>query len=193
MPDTARALAGSPTARGSTVLATLNYLRATWGDDMLEAILATLGERGAALRRARTTDFLPYEEVHALWESADARLAQREPHWMEHAGMFSIESLGQELYGGLLRKATPAEFITQAIQPFRLYYSPGTIIPVELEAGRAVLRLVGFDAKGPLFCRRQIGGLRVALRLAGGHNVRVRHVRCVFEDDACCEWEVRWT
>lgn len=187
-------MADYPTARGSTVLATLNYLRATYGDDMLDSILDSLGaEQGDALRRARTTDFLPYERVHALWQSADDRLHTRDPEWMEQAGSFAIESLGQELYAGLLRKASPAEFVTQAIQPFRLYYSPGNLEPVELEAGRAVLRLVGFDPRGPLFCRRQNGGLKVAMRLAGGHDVRVRHVRCVFEQDAYCEWEVRWT
>jgi hypothetical protein len=55
-----------------------------------------------------------------------------------------------------------------------------------------VLRLVGFDHASPIFCRRQTGGLRQAVALAGGENPRVKHVRCVLEGDAFCEWELRW-
>jgi hypothetical protein len=112
---------------------------------------------------------------------------------MEQAGAFAIDSLGQQLYGGLLRKSSPMEFITQSVSLFRLYYAPGDMVPVELEGSRAVARLVDFPAIGPLFCRRQTGGLRRATELAGGKQVRVTHVRCEHEGDAYCEWELRWS
>ena len=60
------------------------------------------------------------------------------------------------------------------------------------EPGHAVLRLVGFDAGTSVFCRRQTGGLRCAITLAGGAEPSTRHVRCVLEGDAFCEWELRW-
>jgi hypothetical protein len=60
------------------------------------------------------------------------------------------------------------------------------------EPGAAVLRLVGFDAGTRLFCQRQTGGLRLALALAGGTAATARHVRCVTEGDAFCEWELAW-
>ena len=97
------------------------------------------------------------------------------------------------MYGGLLRKASPAEFVTQSVSLFRLYYAPGDMVPVEVEPGRAVLRLEGFPTASPLFCARQTGGLRQATELAGGKSVRVRHVRCEHEGDAYCEWELRWS
>jgi hypothetical protein len=186
--------ATTATARGSTVHATLAFIRERYGAAVLGAILDTLdaGVR-AGLERAGMTDELPYEHLLALWRSADEKLRGRDADWMEDAGAFAIESLGQQLYGGLLRKSSPMEFITQSVSLFRLYYAPGDMVPVELEGSRAVARLVDFPAIGPLFCRRQTGGLRRATELAGGKQVRVTHVRCEHEGDAYCEWELRWS
>jgi hypothetical protein len=185
--------ATTATARGSTVHATFAFIRETYGAAVLDTILDTLdaGVR-AILERAAMTDELPYEHLLTLWRSADEALRGRDPDWMEEAGAFAIESLGQQLYGGLLRKSSPMEFITQSVSLFRLYYAPGDMVPVELEGSRAVARLVDFPAIGPLFCRRQTGGLRRATELAGGKQVRVTHVRCEHEGDAYCEWELRW-
>ena len=182
------------TARGSTALATLEFIRQRSGEPTLDAILGRLSEEERArILAATTTDELPYELLLSLWRVADAELAPNHPAWAEEAGAFAIGSLGQQLYGGLLRKASPAEFVTQSVSLFRLYYAPGDIVPVEAEPGRAVVRLIGFDALGTLFCRRQSGGLVRAAELAGGRQVRVRHVRCVHEEDAFCEWEIRWS
>jgi hypothetical protein len=185
--------ATTATARGSTVHATLAFIRATYGAATLDTILERL-EAGLreSLERAGMTDELPYERLLTLWRSADETLRRRDPDWMEQAGAFAIDSLGQQLYGGLLHKASPSEFITQSVSLFRLYYAPGDMVPVELEPLRAVVRLVDFPAIGPLFCRRQTGGLRRATELAGGKEVRVAHVRCEHEGDAFCEWELRW-
>jgi hypothetical protein len=186
--------ATTATARGSTVHATLTFIRDTYGAGVLDAILGTLdaGLR-AGLEGAAMTDELPYEHLLALWRSADETLRGRNSEWMEEAGAFAIESLGQQLYGGLLRKSSPSEFINQSVSLFRLYYAPGDMVRVELEPSRAVVRLVDFPAIGTLFCQRQTGGLRRATELAGGKQVRVTHVRCEHEGDAYCEWELRWS
>ncbi len=63
---------------------------------------------------------------------------------------------------------------------------------VEDAVGRAVLRLVDFDPVTRLFCRRQAGGLRRAIEIAGGGAAKVHHVRCSIEGDAFCEWELHW-
>ena len=182
-----------PLARGSAARATLDYIREIHGDAVLGEILERVEPSARTeVTGAETTAYLPYSQVLALWNAADGVLAATAPDWMERAGGYAIESLGQQLYGGLLRKSSPVEFITQSVSLFQLYYSQGNMSPVEIEPGRAVLRLVGFDALGPLFCRRQTGGLRRATELAGGSDVSVRHVRCAHEGDAFCEWELRW-
>lgn len=188
-----RATADTQMARGSTALATLEFIRSVHGDAVLARVVARLP--AATRERLATTvkgDELPYEILVALWESADHELGASHARWAEEAGAFAISSLGQTLYGGLLQKRTPMDFITQSVSLFRLYYSPGDIVAVEIEPGRTVARLVGFDAMGPLFCRRQTGGLVQAVQIAGGKDVSVTHVRCEHEGDCFCEWEIRW-
>jgi hypothetical protein len=186
--------ATSAIARGSTVQATLAFIRDSFGAATLESIM---GKLDVSVRKrvedAAMTDELPYELLLTVWRAADEALRGSDPSWMERAGSFAIDSLGQQLYGGLLRKASPTEFVTQSVSLFRLYYAPGDMVLVEVESTRAVVRLVDFPAIGPLFCQRQTGGLRRATELAGGRDVRVTHVRCEHEGDAFCEWELRWS
>jgi hypothetical protein len=180
-------------AKGSTVLATLAYLRRNAGPDRAEEILAALPEpERRRLVGVAATDEVPWRALSALLSAADAALAPEDPEWIETVGAYSIESLGVEYYGGILRKADPLQFLTQPVSLFQLYYHPGDMEVVEQGTGFAVLRLVGFDHGNTLFCRRQTGGLRRALELAGGAAPTVRHVRCTEEGDAFCEWELRW-
>ena len=182
-------------ARGSTLRSTLDFITAEKGDAALRRILARLPQSDRALiERTSPTDEVPFSLVSRLWREAERELGGDDPTWMERAGAYAIERMGMQLYGGLLRKSTPHEFLTQGISLFRLYYHPGDMEVVEEADDRAVLRLVGFDAedRDQLFCRRQNGGLERALAIAGGKDPRVRHVRCALEGDAFCEWEGRW-
>ena len=186
-------------AKGSTLRATLAFVESVAGRDAIARVLAALPARERArVRRAAPTDEFPF----ALWErlaaATDAVLGAAVPNWPERAGAHAIDSYGVQLYGGILRKASPLAFVTQSVSLFRLYYHPGDMKVVDQEeapggaGGRVVLRLVGFEHASPIFCRRQTGGLEQALRLAGGERPRVRHVRCALEGDAFCEWELRW-
>lgn len=182
-----------PVTRGSAVKATLAFLEQEGGAGLVRRVLARCGaEERRRLRKLSTTDEAPYALILALWRAADGVLGRSAPDWMERAGAFSIESSGQQLYGGILRKRSPREFLTQSVSLFRLYYHPGDMEVVEQAERAAVLRLVGFGAEDPLFCRRQTGGLRRALEIAGGNAPVVRHVRCALQGDAFCEWDLRW-
>ena len=183
----------APTAKGSVIRSTLEFLRAESGAGTPARVLARLpAEARARCERADATEELPYALVRAMWEAADAVIGPEDALWSERAGAFSIRSTGVQLYSGILRKSNPIEFLTQSVSLFRLYYRPGNMEVVYEAPGTAVLRLVGFDAGTPLFCQRQTGGLRCALTLAGGTDPRTRHVRCALEGDAYCEWELGW-
>lgn len=180
-------------AKGSTFRTTVDFIRAEYGDDVLARIVASLGDEArAAVRDATATMELDYELLRELWIATDALVGAADPGWMERAGAFSIGLRGAQMYGGILRKKDPNEFLTQSISLFKLYYHPGDIELVEHTQGRAVLRLVGFESRTPLFCRRQTGGLTKAIELAGGDRAATRHVRCELEGDAFCEWELTW-
>jgi hypothetical protein len=180
-------------AKGSTLIATMDFVRQERGADVLESIMNRLdaADRSRILSSGPTNE-VPFDLLLSLWQAVDDELKPADPDWVERAGGHSIEFTGVRLYGGILRKASPLEFLTQRVSLFRLYYHPGNMELVEEEEAYVVLRLVGFDQPHSLFCRRQTGGLRRALREAGGQEPDVSHVRCVSEGDAFCEWECRW-
>lgn len=184
-----------PRAKGTVVAATMDYLRTAHGDALVQDVLGAVSDdTRATLTGAAATDEIPLDDVYALWHAADRALRETDPQWMEHAGAHSITSKGVQLYSGIVRKPTPLSFLTQPVSLFRLFYHSGGMEVVEREEGRAVLRLLDFDEEvDVLFCRRQTGGLRRALELAGGDDARAQHVRCVSEGDAFCEWELTWT
>ncbi|HEX9894810.1 MAG TPA: hypothetical protein VGA78_12855 [Gemmatimonadales bacterium] len=182
-----------PVAKGSTFVATLEFLREAGGPALHDRVLRGLGPADRkAIRGLTPTSEAPFPLLLRLWRSADAELASRDPGWIERAGAFSIASGGKRLYGGILQKESPLQFLTQSVSLFRLFYHPGDMEVVEEGPDRAVLRLVGFPPTDRLFCRRQTGGLQSALTIAGGSEPSVRHVRCELEGDAFCEWELRW-
>ncbi|HET7233361.1 MAG TPA: hypothetical protein VFJ16_25340 [Longimicrobium sp.] len=179
-------------AKGSTLRSTLRYVEAEHGPATVADVVARLSpEDRAHVESAAATDEVPVELLRALWDAVEQAIGRRDAGWPEKSGAYSIQSMGMQLYGGILRKKDPLEFLSQPVSLFRLYYQPGNMEVVEAEPGRAVLRLVGFPGD-PVFCRRQTGGLLRAVELAGGTTPSVRHVRCSVEGDAFCEWELHW-
>lgn len=180
-------------AKGSVLHSTLNFIAADVGPGVLKEIVARLpAEWQARVQEPSSTGEVPFDLLLALWHAADEVLGTQDTSWVERAGAHAIESVGMQLYGGILQKHSPIEFLTQPVSLFRLYYQPGNMEVVEHEPGRAVLRLVDWEEPDPLFCRRQTGGLRRAVELAGGKQPAARHVRCAAEGDAFCEWELKW-
>ena len=180
-------------AKGAVLGATLAYIESAAGHAKLEQIMASLPpELRTRVEKVGPTEEVPFRMVLDVWHAADKVMRPLDPQWVEKAGEHSIRSVGSQLYGGIIRKGTPAEFLNQPVKLFRLYYHSGDMHIVEQEPGRAVLRMVDFDEPDPLFCARQTGGLRVTIELAGGNQPEVRHVRCANEGDAFCEWEATW-
>ena len=188
------AVATQQQAKGSTLRSTLAYVRTLVGDEGVERVLARVpAQERARIAAATQTDEVPHELLLTLWRAVQAEIGAEHPDWPERSGAFSISNAGVEHYRGILLKKSPAEFLLQRVSLFRLFYQPGNQEVVEEDAGRAVLRLVGFDPGDAMFCRRQTGGLLRSIELAGGVDPAVRHVRCSLEGDAFCEWELRWT
>lgn len=185
----------TPAARGSTIMATIEFLSTEKEPAVVENALGRLSDDDRLrIENVTATEEVPLELPSKLWRAVDAEIGENDPGWVERAGAFSIQLRGVQSYGGILRKTTPTEFLTQQVSLFNLYYHGGDMTVVEEATNRAILRLVGMatDKRDQLFCRRQTGGLERALSISGGKGARVRHVRCAVEGDAFCEWDVRW-
>lgn len=183
-------------ARGSTIMATLEFLSTEKGAATRKRVLDRLSKEDRNRIAALTpTDEVPLSLPSRLWRATETEIGESDPGWAERAGAFSIQLRSVQSYGGIIRKETPAEFLTQQVSLFNLFYHGGDMAVVEEAPNRAILRLSGLDTadRDELFCRRQTGGLEEALSISGGKAARVRHVRCAIEGDAFCEWDVRWT
>ena len=184
---------GATMARGSTLCMTMDFLAAELTPAEIAEVLGRLGPSARHVVAAATaTDEVPFRVALDLWRSVDRLLGERDPQWVERAGAFAIEQAGQRLYRGLLRKASPLEFLTQQISLFQRYYRPGDMLLMEQTARSASTRLLGFASTDALFCRRLTGGWRAALEITGGRHVAVHHPRCVNEGDLFCEWSLVW-
>lgn len=180
-------------AKGSTIKSTIDFLTREAGSAALEQILARLTwEERRLVESVAATAEVPYEVSLSLWRAADHVLRDDDPTWVERAASWSISSIGVQLYGGIIRKATPEEFLAQQVSLFQLYYQPGNMEIVSQSPGYAVTRLIGFDPGDTLLCRRLTAGWITALSLARGREPAARHVRCTLEGDSFCEWEIRW-
>lgn len=187
--------ATTPAARGSTIMATLEFLSSEKSPAIVRKVLDRLSkDERATISSLAATEEVPMSLPSKLWRAVDAEIGSTDSDWAERAGAFSIQLRGVQSYGGILRKTTPSEFLTQQVSLFNLYYHGGDMAVVEQATNRAILRLSGMstDDRDQLFCRRQTGGLERALSISGGKSARVRHVRCAVEGDAFCEWDVRW-
>lgn len=179
--------------RGSTVRSTIDFLNDLLPVSDVDGILNRLSASDRkTIRSVGDTDEIPYRIALALWRSVDRAIGASDAHWIDRSGSWAIERAGMRLYGGLIKKPSPIEFLTQHISLFHLYYRPGDMLVAEQGAGRAVMRLVGFEPADTLFCRRLNGGWLAALRITGGKDVTSIHNRCTLEGDPFCEWELRW-
>jgi hypothetical protein len=173
---------------------TISYVRRVVSTKELNAILATLpAAEQAIVQSAPDHDEVPYGIALRLWRSIDAVLSPRDPAWVEAMGADAARRIDEQLGAEVVHRSSPLTFLTQQIPFFRIYYRPGDMVLIEHGADHASIRLVGFEAGDPLFCRRFTAGWATALELSGGRDVVVRHLRCACEGDLFCEWSLRWT
>ena len=104
-------------AKGSALLATLGFVKDQFGSAVLQQIVDRLpAAEQEIIRSASATREIAFSLLLDVWRASDAVLRVRDHEWMERAGAHSIDSMGTQLYGGIVRKATPLEFLNQRIR-----------------------------------------------------------------------------
>jgi len=171
----------------------MEYLERTLDASSLETILAALpATERAVVEKAPEQEEVSYDIALHLWQAIDRTLGAKDAQWMERMGAYAIERAADHIGDVFLRRPSPLAFITQQVPLFRLYYRPGDMVVLGHGTDNATIRLVGFEPRDPLFCRRFTGGWTAALQITGGRDVVIRHLRCACKGDLFCEWVLRW-
>ena len=82
-------------AKGSTLVATMDFVRAEKGPAVLESIMARLGDDiRKKIEGASPTAEIPFDLLLTLWRAVDDEIRDVDPEWVERAGGHSIEFTG---------------------------------------------------------------------------------------------------
>lgn len=136
-----------------------------------------LSKRGKVAYRVHTTVL---EEVAELADADDGTLRE-----IGHDGAMNVEDVVPGA-GMMLRFASPERLLKRANTLWTTYADFGAVEVLEVDDGRARLRIHGFDTH-PHFCRTLEGLFEGLVQRTGADDVRVRELThadadgCVFE------------
>jgi hypothetical protein len=192
-----------PKMRGASVLATLDFLRATFGEPGLARVLTSLSP-GAREQLAGPAAILPdgWYDTSALSEltrSADSLLGKGDLSLARVMGKHVAFADVNRFFRWLFRLAGPKALFSRAGSVWNSYYDTGTYVLESVEEGRAILRIEGWDAADEVLCRRLEGWIARAVELTIGpdtnpviHETHHRAHDASFCGAMFCRFEVSW-
>jgi hypothetical protein len=189
--------------RGTSVLATLDFLHATFGESSLERVLAALpadsreqlGDRAAILPGS----WYDASMLSELTRTADELLGKGDLALARIIGKHVAFADVNRFFRWLFRLAGPKALFSRAGSVWNSYYDTGSYVLETIEDGRAVLRIEEWDAADEVLCRRLEGWIERAVELTLGPKtrpeIRETHHRAHDPDISAkvfCRFEVRW-
>jgi hypothetical protein len=190
--------------RGTSFLGTIDFVRATFGEEALSRTLDALPESTRSLLGADGHALLPgvWYDAAALSEltrTLDRLLGAGDLALARAAGKHVAFSDISRFFKWLFRLAGPSLLFARAESVWKNYYDQGTYIFEGAEEGRASIRIEGWDAADGVLCKRLEGWIERAFELTLGEKLRPviqeTHHQAVdgsLTPHAYCRFEARW-
>jgi predicted hydrocarbon binding protein len=180
--------------KGSLLAARPRYVRDTWGDAAFADVAARLhGETRAAFESAALPfAWYPFRPMAEIDRAIVAGPMGGDLAQMKRFGSTIARYDLSTIYKMLFKVGSPAFILKRIGVVYSTYIRGGSITPVSVEKGHAVVVLGGGDFPF-YFCDQGIPGwFAAAVELSGGKNVHVVQAECVHRGAARCSWEARW-
>jgi hypothetical protein len=192
-----------PNMRGTSVLATLEFMRATFGEAGLAKVLESVSD-ATREELAGPTPVLPdgWYRASALSELtrvADQVFGKGDLALAHVIGRHVAFADVNRFFRWLFRLAGPKALFSRAGSVWHSYYDSGTYVLEKIEEGGAAIRIEGWEVADDVLCRRLEGWIARAVELTLGASthpvIRETHHRA-HDPSVCdtmfCRFEVSW-
>lgn len=189
---------GAPRAarmKGTILFSSVGYLREKLGEAGYEALVDTLPEedRETLQRPILVGNWYRFGLLVDLMKAAEGRVRPAPGYTIPwEMGRYSAEAGLKGIYRLFFKVAETGFILKRATQLFSAYYDSGAMQVVTSEPKLAVIRIVGFEEPGDLFCQRVQGWCQRTTELAGNRDVVLTHPRCAAKGDPYCEYRGTW-
>lgn len=190
-------LAGKQTmVKGASILARIEHIQKTHGDDILAAVLATMAPADRAILEARVLPATPYPlTLNGRLDEAIAQVLDPiHPHAVFHElGRASAERNLTSVHRIFTRGTAPHDLLENFPSVRRTYYSDGEASYERTDEHHGVLHVVGASSHTSPDCLSTAGYFERGIELLGGKGASVMvqcrrdagHRECVFT----CSWQ----
>jgi hypothetical protein len=181
-------------AKGTTVLATVRFLKEKFGQGGLEKIVARLGpeDRQRMETPVLPSAWYPLSLLLGLMRGAKAEFGSQMPDLYRQIGKASADYSLSAAYSVVFKVSSTQWIISRAATVFATYYDSGKMAVPENGKGMAVIELTDFAEPAPEFCERIAGWCVRILEHCGEKGVKVEHVKCRCRGDRTCQFKATW-
>jgi len=181
-------------AKGTTLIATVRYIKDRHGPAGLEHCLAGMPE--AFLAQARNgflaSSWYPFSDLVALMRAARRELGAADPRILWNVGRASADFGLNTVYKVFMKVGSPEFIVNKAMTVFPNYYDQGKFTVIESNKRLAIGQLAEFPEPAPELCERIQGFFDRMLELSGATKIELTHPECMARGGKVCRYEGRW-
>ena len=182
-------------AKGTVFLATIRFLKESFGEEGLTKVLARLGpeERERMETPVLPSAWYPVSLLLAIMRAAKAEFGATMPDIYTRMGRSSADYSLSTVYSLVFKVSSPQWIVSRASAVFASYYDTGKMGAPENGKGFATVELSDFGESAPEFCERILGWSTRILEHCGAKRVKVEHLQCRCRGDRTCRFKATWT
>ena len=160
--------------RGTSVLGTLEFARARFGEEAAQRVVALLpGEMRETLRDAAGSGVALHGWYDAkllveLTSRIDSEMGKGDLALARAAGNYVAFQDVNRFFKWLMRLGGPSTIFNRAGAVWNNYYDDGRYVLEQMAEGRASIRIEGSSSAGPIICKRMEGWIERALEITLG-------------------------
>ena len=180
--------------KGTAVRGVLKYVKESGFAGGIPAVIAQLPDRSREVfgQRVLSSSWVPYAAYADLLVAVDRTFSHGDQSLMHPLGRW----LGEQDLGTTFKIVALFASVETVLQRSMLFWGRhcdvGTFETLEATHGRAVGAIKEIPDIHPMHCRLVAGWIEGIGAGAGGHEVAVRHDRCVHRGHPWCEYTGTW-